>query len=768
MLWNSQSSIVCIKNMTCKIPIPQFAQFLSLTIALATVSLTPLAAIEVTTESLRTTESKIQNLVSKNLPATVALIPGDPKRQYGTGSGVIVSEDGLILTAAHVTMGMNDWVTVLFPDGTRAKGKVLGMDFTRDSGMVQIVDKGKFPHVEIGQSTDLEENEWCIALGHAGGYQPNRPPPVRLGRVIQNDQKGFLRTDSALISGDSGGPLFDIDGKLIGIHSNIGSSLSQNNHVPISTYLTNWNRLKNNERFGGDEDNSLLLNPDRPVIGASLGDIKGRSGALIEKVVRRSPAAKAGLRTGDLIIKANEVPVKDSDALIEAIRKHRPGESIKLTVASGKVEKKVAVRLVAAKTLNGSSAGTGPRNQKQRLPKRTPQETKELQEEFDQILRESIAEGKLKLTENLYQKFHSPADFTQFMERFKKTLSESEMKTLYRISAEPKPIPVVPATFDPDAEFEVGEEFFRNVLTSFHPSNSRASDATHLVFRGNDWKSLCTVISEDGYALTKFSEIDTKNNQKLGVLIAKGKLVPAKVVKTFADFDLALIKLESQSRLAAIDLSGQSLGLPPGTMISAPGTGRDPIAIGLVSVSPRSLSGENKGFLGIGTAYHKNGVEVTMVLDDAAASIAGIKEGDIITKIDNQVCDTPEKLIRQISRKRPGTNVIIQLLRNGRGTTFKVTLGDRKVLDEDAPDPSGRMNKMGTKVSEVSGGFPKVTQTDLPLTPQQCGGPVVDLDGNVIGINIARAGRIKSFMIPIEEVRKLVAPILSKVAKVTN
>ena len=741
----------------------QFAKLAFTGVSFLLISLFPDVsfAVEVTTESLKETEAKIQDLARKTTPATVALIPGTRTRRFGSGSGVVVNEGGLILTAAHVLMGMNNQVTVIFPDGKRAKGKVLGMDYTRDAGMVQITDPGKYSFAEIGDTKSLKKNDWCVALGHAGGYQPQRSPPARLGRVIVNNSKKYLMTDSALISGDSGGPLFDINGKVIGIHSNIGVSLSQNNHVPISAFLDNWDQLKSGKRFGGDEEGALLANPDRPMIGATLVDDPNHKGALIDEVTPQSPAAKAGLKTGDRIIKADDKEIKDSFSLISAIRKRKVGDVIKMKVDSKGKPRDVSVTLMSARRLNNSPAD--PRSLQRANSPRSPEKTKELQKEFDKKMRESIEEGKLKLSESDYQKFRNPADFNRFLERFMKSLSAAEKKKLDRIASPPRPKPIRPGTYDPDKPFAVGEVFFREVLDAFRPSAAKASRATHHVFRGQEWKSLCTVVHEAGYAVTKASEIETENNQKLNVLLAKGKLVPATVAKTFPKYDLALLKLKDTSGLTPVDLDGPVRDLPVGSMLSAPGSGPDPVAIGLVSVKPRSLSGENKGFLGIGTAPHEKGVQVTMVLSNASAGRAGVKKGDIITRINDANCDTPEKLIKQISSQSPGTKVTLHFLRNGKKSSLEVKLGNRKELDENIPDPSGKMNRMGTKVNTRRSNFPRALQTDLPILPSQCGGPLVDLEGNVIGINIARAGRIKTYAIPAREVWKLIEPELAKI-----
>src|SRR5205807_1727365 len=95
-------------------------------------------------------------------------------------------------------------------------------------------------------SADLKKGQWVITVGHPGGFRPDRSPPVRLGRVIEST-KSLVRTDCTIVGGDSGGPLFDMTGKVVGIHSRIGAPLSANIHVPVDTYRDTWDRLVKGE-----------------------------------------------------------------------------------------------------------------------------------------------------------------------------------------------------------------------------------------------------------------------------------------------------------------------------------------------------------------------------------------------------------------------------------------------------------------------------------------------------------------------------------------
>ena len=191
-----------------------FATIFATIFAIAILAIQPLAAAPSpqNISQLKSLEQKVTGVVQKVLPATISLFS---TKSGASGSGVVVSKDGLILTAGHVVRG-SDEMTVVFPNGKQATGKVLGANYTRDTAMIQIMDpKPTFgwPHAGIGKSRKLDSGDLVIALGHAGGYDPVRTPPVRFGRVIAQGQDHFLNTDCTLIGGDSGGPLFDLNGK---------------------------------------------------------------------------------------------------------------------------------------------------------------------------------------------------------------------------------------------------------------------------------------------------------------------------------------------------------------------------------------------------------------------------------------------------------------------------------------------------------------------------------------------------------------------------
>lgn len=293
------------------------------------------ALAQISPDEIRTMQTKVQSLVKKATPAVVALVGSS-----GTGSGVVVDKEGTILTAAHV-MGRAETIQVVFPDGTRVPGKVLGGNDRRDIGMVKITKAGEYPFVEIGDSDALKTTDIVVTLGHPGGFDIKRPPPVRIGRVYNTGTDAFIRSDCTLIGGDSGGPLLDLDGKVVGIHSSIGESLIVNNHAPVNVATDNWERMKKGERWGGRRGQG---NPDQPVMGLMLSrDSEG--GVLVDQVFEDGPADKVGFEEGDLITKFGDAKTPDYETLFAALNKKKPGEDVKITLLRDGKEQSITLKL---------------------------------------------------------------------------------------------------------------------------------------------------------------------------------------------------------------------------------------------------------------------------------------------------------------------------------------------------------------------------------------------------------------------------------------
>ena len=207
-----------------------------------------------TLDDLRSIQEHAEILVKKVMPSVVSVRIGPV-----FGSGVIVSKDGYVLTAGHVSGEPNRNVTVYFHDGKRAKGKTLGSNRGVDSGLIKITTEGAWPYLEMGDSTQLREGQWCMVVSYPGGFKPGRTPPVRLGRILKA-RPTLVTTDCILVGGDSGGPLFDMHGKVIGINIKIGESLNQNMHAPVNLFRatgTNSLRAKSSAALRAGSESTL-------------------------------------------------------------------------------------------------------------------------------------------------------------------------------------------------------------------------------------------------------------------------------------------------------------------------------------------------------------------------------------------------------------------------------------------------------------------------------------------------------------------------------
>jgi serine protease Do len=273
----------------------------------------------------------LQNAVSSALPkareATVCIEIKD-----GSGSGVIISADGLILTAAHVATGVKQKVTVILEDGTRLKAETLGLVADSDAAMIQITEKGTYPFVEIDRTDSTRLGDWVFALGHSGGYDKDRGSVLRLGRLVRIAGTTF-QSDCMLIGGDSGGPLFDLTGKLVGIHSRVGQQMQVNMHVPMAEFVSHWDGMRNAEFIG---EGPYAEKPKKGNGFLGLATEPGAAGGLkVTKVGRKSPAEAAGIKEGDVLFKMNGVALKDRGQMQDLLEEMSAGNEVTLETERG-------------------------------------------------------------------------------------------------------------------------------------------------------------------------------------------------------------------------------------------------------------------------------------------------------------------------------------------------------------------------------------------------------------------------------------------------
>ena len=273
-------------------------------------------------EDLLGIQQQVSSVLEKAKQATVCIVGN------GSGSGVIVSEDGLVLTAGHVSGDPGTRLHVVMPDGTKLEAESLGRSAAADSGLVRITEKKKNPFVDIAPPATVFRGDWIFAIGHPGGFDKERGIVLRVGRVIHRSTN-TIQTDCKLIGGDSGGPLFDMQGRIVGIHSRVSKKNEQNYHVTVRAFKRDWYRMLAGEVVTIDDSYAKVERK-----GGFLGvkRISHSKGVQITGVVQNSPAAQSKLRAGDVISHINGKKIESLNSFRTLINEHGPGEKVFLDI----------------------------------------------------------------------------------------------------------------------------------------------------------------------------------------------------------------------------------------------------------------------------------------------------------------------------------------------------------------------------------------------------------------------------------------------------
>lgn len=289
------------------------------------------------------------------------------------------------------------------------------------------------------------------------------------------------------------------------------------------------------------------------------------------------------------------------------------------------------------------------------------------------------------------------------------------------------------------------------VLAAFREVVSNPAKSTVQVYCDGYRSALGTVVDPNGYIVTKASEL----KGKIECQLHDARKLEATIVAKDQVVDLAMLKVDAKDLpvVAWSDADKYSVG----SWVATPGLARDPLAIGVLSVGPRKIPAPS-GALGIQLAQVDKPARIEEIMPDSAAEKAGLKVGDIITKVDGKDMDGRQNLVETIRGRQPGEKVELTVQRGSDTLTITATLGSFSQLVHG--DRADFQNSLGGSLSERRAGFPSVIQHDSILKPTECGGPLVDLDGKAIGLNIARAGRVESYALPASIVKDAVKRML--------
>ncbi len=266
----------------------------------------------------------------------------------GVGSGFIVSPDGVILTNAHVVADADE-VTVKLTDRRELTAKVLGSDKTTDVAVLKI-DARNLPFVKIGDSEKIRVGEWVVAIGQPYGFENTVTSGIvsaKYRSLPGESYVPFIQTDAAVNPGNSGGPLFNLRGEVIGINSQIfshsGGSQGLAFAIPIDVAMQVKDQI---QQYGKVSHGRLgvTIQEMNQALASSFG-LKTANGALVSSVQKDEPAAKAGIDPGDVILKFDGKDIGRSDELPPLVAAMKPGSTATLDVWHNGIERELKLTL---------------------------------------------------------------------------------------------------------------------------------------------------------------------------------------------------------------------------------------------------------------------------------------------------------------------------------------------------------------------------------------------------------------------------------------
>jgi serine protease Do len=290
---------------------------------------------------------------------------------------------------------------------------------------------------------------------------------------------------------------------------------------------------------------------------------------------------------------------------------------------------------------------------------------------------------------------------------------------------------------------------FRDVVAS-------ASKSTVRVLCDGKDAALGAIVGPDGWILTKAHELKGSITCKL----RDGRSFAARLAGKHERHDLALLKIDAAGLTPV--LFADSTNTRVAGWLACPGMEADPVAFGVVSVATRDVPNNggpimaaNPGYLGVALANDDAGVRIKEVMPKTPAEEAGLKVDDLILMLEGKKVSEPQEFIGGMQQCRPGDVITLKIVRNEQEREIKAKLTKKP------PSRGDIQNNMGSKLSSRRSGYPTILQFDGVILPTDCGGPVVNLDGRVIGITISRAGRTENWAVPSEVIRPVLMDLMT-------
>lgn len=294
------------------------------------------------------------------------------------------------------------------------------------------------------------------------------------------------------------------------------------------------------------------------------------------------------------------------------------------------------------------------------------------------------------------------------------------------------------------------------VVAAFEPQRKILQTSSAVILDGRKEIGCGVVVSPDGMILTKASEVAAVAG--LAVTVDQTTYREVKVLAVDPTWDVALLKIEANELVPVVYAA--SSAVPQGTWVVANGattrTTRRLLA-GIVSAKTREIPAAGGAALGVILNLKSKGLEIEEVNEKSGAKEAGLQKGDVILTIEGKKVKKIEEVGALLKDRKAGSTVKMTFRREGKELTAEVRLAARGELFS---DQMNRNDQMSGDFSPRRSGFPRVMQHDILGSRQVVGGPVLDLDGHCVGMNIARANRAESFAIPVEDLEEIAARLM--------
>lgn len=298
------------------------------------------------------------------------------------------------------------------------------------------------------------------------------------------------------------------------------------------------------------------------------------------------------------------------------------------------------------------------------------------------------------------------------------------------------------------------------VTAAFEPVRKVLQSSSALISEGRTESGYGVIVSPDGHLLVKASEIEPLKNPT--VTVDKTVYQNARIVATDPEWDVALMKIDAQG-LTPVTFA-ESSQLPEGTWIVVNGVSsrfvRRALA-GVISANPREISAAGGAALGVVLKPGTKALEIDEVGESSGAKEAGLRKGDVILAVEDKPVKDIKELAESLKDRKAGATVKITYRRGKDEASVQVRLAAKSEMFE---MEANRNDMMSGDFSKRRSGFPRVIQHDVMGNSKVMGGPVLDLDGRCVGMNIARANRAETFAIPVEELKTITEALMKKAA----